>query len=162
QPAVVGPSQELSDGLGVGSPGVGVRDVGGEEFEEPLRRPLAGVGDEGGDDRAGRPSTHQLLTRFRPHIIHAWIVKLSAFWHGFWELSGTPRSPWPLLDLARGDRTGDGIATLAPPLPPGASPPRFTFVMSALRAMPSSVRVLRRPCRLAQSGISHMSVDLVV
>ena len=54
QPAVLGPAEELADGLGVGQPGVGVGDVGGEEFEEAAGDPVAGVGDEGGDNEPVR------------------------------------------------------------------------------------------------------------
>ena len=55
EPPLLAPAEELGDGLGVGGPGVGVADVGGEELEEAAGGLVAGVGDEGGDDGpAGR------------------------------------------------------------------------------------------------------------
>ena len=44
------PAEELGDGLGVGGPGVGVGDVGGEELDEPLAAPSPASA-----MRAGRP-----------------------------------------------------------------------------------------------------------
>jgi hypothetical protein len=53
QGEVVGlaPGEEIAGGTGVGFPSVRVADGGGEEFEEPLCRPLSGVGDDCGEER---------------------------------------------------------------------------------------------------------------
>ena len=39
------PGEEMAGGPVIGHPGVLVADVGGEEFEEPARRMIAGIGD---------------------------------------------------------------------------------------------------------------------
>jgi hypothetical protein len=46
QAAGFAPGEEAGDGLGVGGPGVGVADGGGEEFEEAAGGPVARVGDD--------------------------------------------------------------------------------------------------------------------
>ena len=46
-PPALAPGQEIDDGAGVGSPRVGIADVGGEEFQEADLSPLASRCDEG-------------------------------------------------------------------------------------------------------------------
>ena len=49
-PALTAEVAETADGAGVGPPGIRVSDLRGEEFDEPTVRPLAGVGDQGGEE----------------------------------------------------------------------------------------------------------------
>ena len=64
---VLAPAEELGDGLGVGAPGCcGFRMLAVKNSMKRRRGPLAGVGDEGGDDEAadGRPGRrHQFGLR---------------------------------------------------------------------------------------------------
>ena len=48
--ACLAPAKKSADGPGVGPPGVGVADGGGEEFDEASGGVVAGVGDDGRDD----------------------------------------------------------------------------------------------------------------
>ena len=48
--ASLAPPEELTDGLGVGGPGIGVPDVDGEKFQEAAGGMIADVGDDGRDD----------------------------------------------------------------------------------------------------------------
>jgi hypothetical protein len=47
RPPPLTPGQEINDGPGIGAPGVGVADGGGEKFQEADLRPFAGRRDEG-------------------------------------------------------------------------------------------------------------------
>ena len=53
QAAVLAPREEIAYRFGVGSPGVAVADRGGKELDEASACCLAGVGNDGGQDRAG-------------------------------------------------------------------------------------------------------------
>jgi hypothetical protein len=50
--AGLAPGEEVAGGTGVGFPCVPVSDGGGEELDEAFGRPVAGVGDDGGQDEA--------------------------------------------------------------------------------------------------------------
>jgi hypothetical protein len=57
--AMLALGQELSNRLRVGAAGVAIADIGGEEFEEPDARLVAGCDDESGGG-LGRPEKDQL------------------------------------------------------------------------------------------------------
>ena len=53
QAVPLAPGEEIADGPGIGLAGVAVADGGGEELDEAFARLLAGIGDDGGQDRPG-------------------------------------------------------------------------------------------------------------
>jgi hypothetical protein len=108
---MVAPGEEPADRMQIRRPGVPVAGGGGEEFQEALRRRVAGIGDDHrhddrGCDRAGDPpglggrDDGQLTAGFRVGVRHGFSV---TFWESVsFSKAGCSDVPKSAAALARG------------------------------------------------------------